>query len=501
MDAAGPLILTALLAAAALLAPAPRARSAAMLAALVLDAVVAAARVGGSEQLAPLRDHPAVGAAGALALAALVAALAVAFDRRPAWLLPAAIVALPVRVPVAAGATTAQVLAGLYVVVAAGVLGYAVPRLTGRWRPEHGRGAGVLECALAAFVVLYALRAAGSPGADRAVESAALAIVPGALLFAVASRILWTAWLTRACLAAASGLALVLVVGGGAEYAAGRVLLHPEVVALDRADAVFRVQSLFFDPGLYARFLVAVAILVAAWLLWARAIRAAVAATALLVVLWGGLLLTFAEAAFAALLVGLAVLGALRFGLRRALALSLVALAAGAGAVALAPRAVDLDLGGSRPADRVLRDRYDLVADGARVARAAPLFGEGSGAFVVAFRRAEGGSARRAAGASRATPVVVAVEQGVVGLALFLLLAGAALTRLLRRARRAPERAAVAAAFAAVVAHALVYGALLADPLTWLLIAAGTAMTLRPPPLRPSVREPAEPERELVGAA
>jgi O-antigen ligase len=197
----------------------------------------------------------------------------------------------------------------------------------------------------------------------------------------------------------------------------------------------------------------------------------------------------------------LAVLGALRFGLRRALALSLVALAAGAGAVALAPRAVDLDLGGSRPADRVLRDRYDLVADGARMARAAPLFGEGSGAFVVAFRRAEGGSARRAAGASRATPVVVAVEQGVVGLALFLLLAGAALTRLLRRARRAPERAAVAAAFAAVVAHVLVYGALLADPLAWLLIAAGTAMTLRPPPLRPSVREPAEPERELVGAA
>jgi O-antigen ligase/polysaccharide polymerase Wzy-like membrane protein len=498
MDAAGPLILTALLAAAALLVPTPRARSAAMLAALVLDVVVAVARVGGSEQLAPLRDHPAGAGGGALALAAVVAALAVAFDRRPAWLLPAAIVALPVRVPIAAGPTTTDVLAGLYVVVAAGVLAYAVPRLAGRERPDHGRGAGVLECALAAFVVLYAVRAAGSPGADRAVESAALAFVPGALLFVVVGRVLWTSWLTRACLATAIGLALALVALGGVEFAMGRLLLHPEVVALDRAGAVFRVQSLFFDPGLYGRFLAVVAVLVAAWLLWARGMRAAATATAVLVVLWAGLLLTFSESSLAALLAGLAVLGALRFGVRPALALSLLAVAIAGAAVALAPRTVDVDLGGSRPADRVLRDRYELVADGARVARDAPLLGEGSGAFVGTFRRAEGGSARRAVDASRATPVAVAVEQGVGGLALYLLLAGAALARLLRRARRAPARAAVGAAFAAVVAHTLVYGAFLADPLTWMLLAAGTAMTLRPPPVRRAVATPAEPERELV---
>jgi hypothetical protein len=502
MDAAGPLILTALLAAAALVAPGPRARAAAMLAALVLDAAVAAAHVGGSEQLAPVGEHPLAAVVGGSAIAAAIAALAVVFARRPGWLVPAAIVALPVRVPIAAGPSTTSIFAGLYVVVAAGVLAYAIPRLAGGGRAERRCGAGVVEWALAAFVALYAVRAAGSPAFDRAADGVALAFVPCALLFALASRVAWTPRLTRACLAAATGLALVLVAVGGVEYATGKLLVHPEVVALDRAGAIFRVQSLFFDPGLYGRFLAVVVLAVAAWLLWTRSRTAAAAATATLVVLWGGLLPTFSESSFAALLAGLAVLGALRFGARRALILAVVAFAVGAGVVALAPGAVDLDLGGSRPADRVIHDRYDLAADGARVARRAPLLGEGSGAFVVSFRRGEGGSVRRARAAERTAPVAVAVELGVVGLGILLLLVGAALVRLLRGARRAPERAAVGAAFAAVVAHGVLYGAFLEDPLTWLLIAAGSAMALAPS-IRVTRRQAPverEEEREPVAA-
>jgi hypothetical protein len=43
-----------------------------------------------------------------------------------------------------------------------------------------------------------------------------------------------------------------------------------------------------------------------------------------------------------------------------------------------------------------------------------------------------------------------------------------------------PERAAVAAAFTALVAHTMLYAAFLEDPLAWTLLGAGTAMALWP---------------------
>ena len=72
----------------------------------------------------------------------------------------------------------------------------------------------------------------------------------------------------------------------------------------------------------------------------------------------------------------------------------------------------------------------------------------------------------------------MAAEQGVVGLVAYLALLAAALARLFRGARRVPERAAVAAAFVALVAHSMMYAAFLEDPLTWTLLGAGTAMAL-----------------------
>ena len=63
-----------------------------------------------------------------------------------------------------------------------------------------------------------------------------------------------------------------------------------------------------------------------------------VAGALLLAVLWGGLVLTLSQSSFAALLVGLAVLGALRWSVRWALgAVAAAALVVGVAFVALAP--------------------------------------------------------------------------------------------------------------------------------------------------------------------
>jgi O-antigen ligase len=486
MDAPVPLILAALLAAGALVARGPRVRAAAMVGALVLAPIILGFHISDSDQVQPLRDHPSLAAAGAVGAVVALAALALLFDRRPAWLPVAAAATLPFRVPIASGGSTANLLVPLYLVVAAGAAAYAVPRLLGRERPEGGRAPGALEWSLAAVLALYGIQSAYSEDFGHALENVVFFYVPFALLFVLVARVEWTPRLARVCLGVLVVLALALVGVGFVEYATRHLFLNPKVIASNQLEDYFRVNSLFFDPNIYGRFLAIVMLLVAAWLLWARRQREVVAGALLLAVLWGGLVLTFSQSSFTALLVGLAILGAMRWSVRWALILSGAALVVAVGFVALAPGAVHLELGNSKSADKATSGRYDLIKGGLKLFEDAPLVGQGSGSFAREYRRAEHVSPERAASASHTIPVTVAAEQGLLGLVAYLALLAAALARLFRGARRVPERAAVAAAFVALIAHSMMYAAFLEDPLTWTLLGAGTAMALWA-----AVREPA----------
>jgi O-antigen ligase len=488
MDAPVPLIVAALLAAAALVTRGPRVRAASMVGALVLAPVILGFHIADSDQVKPLRDHPSLAAAGAVGAVVALALLALLFDRRPAWLPVAAAATLPFRVPIASGGSTANLLVPLYLVVAAGAAAYAVPRLLGRERPERGRDPGLLEWSLAAVLALYGIQSSYSDDFGHALENVVFFYVPFALLFVLVARVEWTPRLARVCLGVLVVLALALVGVGFVEYATRHLFLNPKVIASNQLEDYFRVNSLFFDPNIYGRFLAIVMLLVAAWLLWARRQREVVAGALLLAVLWGGLVLTFSQSSFTALLVGLAILGAMRWSVRWALILSGAALVLGVVFVALAPGAVHLELGNSKSADKATSGRYDLIKGGVKLFEDAPLVGQGSGSFAREYRRAEHVSPERAASASHTIPVTVAAEQGLVGLVAYLALLAAALARLFRGARRVPERAAVAAAFVALVAHSMMYAAFLEDPLTWTLLGAGTAMALWA-----AVREPAAP--------
>jgi O-antigen ligase len=409
-------------------------------------------------------------------------------------LLVAAIGTLPFRVPIASGGSTANLLLPLYLVVAAGTLAFAVPRLRrspateaaepGDVPAARASGPGLLEWALAAYLALYVAQATYSVDFDRALENVVFFYVPFALLFVLLRRRGWTPRILRVALGVLFGVAVALAGVGFVEYATRHLFLNPKVIASNQLEDYFRVNSMFFDPNIYGRFLAVTMLLAAAWLLWSTRRRDVLAAGALLLVLWAALVLTFSQSSFAALLAGLAVLGGLRWRARRAIAAALVTVAAGAAFVALAPDAVRVDLGSSESADAATSGRYDLVKGGVELFAERPLQGWGSGAFARQYRRAEGVSAERAASASHTIPVTIAAEQGIPGLLAYLALVGLAVARLFGRARESPWRAAIAAAFAALVVHSLLYAAFLEDPLTWALAGVGSALALRTAPAR-----------------
>ena len=480
-------VVAALLAAAALLVASPRARAAAMLGALVLTPVLLVANIWSTPQFEPLRERAGLALAAAVGGLVVLGVGAYLIHRRPELLALAAAAALPFRVPIESGGDTSNLLVPLYLVIACGVLAYALPRLRaprgledierGDRREVH-RERGLLEWLLAGAIVLYAVQATYSSDFDGALVQTIFFYVPFALLFALLVRIRWTAQLAGRCLIVLLVLAAAFVAIGFVEYGRRELLLNPKVIASNQFESYFRVNSLFFDPNIYGRFLVTVMLAVAAVLLWSRRPALVAACAGGLVLLWAGLVLTLSQSSFTALLAGLAVLGALRWGVGRAAALVGGLALVGVVAVLVAPGAVGVE--GS--ADNVSSGRWSLVRGGVELAAEKPVTGWGSAAFKPEYRARQDSSSERASAASHTIPITVAAEQGLGGLVLYLALVGVAIATLLRGARRSIARAAVAAAFVALVVHTLLYAAFLEDPLAWALMALGVALAPEPEP-------------------
>ena len=476
------IVIAAALAGAAILGPGSGPRAWAMLGALALTPVLLIVSIWETPQLATVREHPALALGGGAAVAAcVVVPLAVLFARRRAWLPIATLVALPFRVPVEAGGSTANLLVPLYLVIAAGALAWAVPRARDPHRFDPPRANGALEWLLAAATVLYALQAAYSTSLDKALEQTVFFYVPFALLFAVVRDVEWSPRRLRAGLYVLVGLALAFVGVGFVEYATRELLLNPKVIASNELEEYFRVNSLFFDPNIYGRFLTLVMLALAGVLLWERRPRTVGLAAAGLAVLWGGLLLTLSQSSFAALLAGLFVLAALRFPLHRVLPAVVAGLAVALVVVIAFPSALRLDLGDAESLDDATSGRYALMRGGVELAADRPLLGWGSGAFAEEYLAQGFGARGDAVSASHTIPLTVAAEQGVIGLAVYLALLAAALARLLAGARGRPDRAVVAAGFVAVVVHTWLYASFLEDPVTWTLLAVGTVLAGRAP--------------------
>jgi O-antigen ligase len=403
-------------------------------------------------------------------------------------------------VPIEAGGSTANLLVPLYLVIAGGALAWAVPRIRdGEAFDPPGANAG-LERLLAGSVVLYALQASYSSGVDKALEQTVFFYVPFALLFAVLRDVAWTPRLMRTGLYVLVALALVFAGIGFVEYATRELLFNPKVIASNQLEEYFRVNSLFFDPNIYGRFLALVMLALAGVLLWERRPRPAMLAAAGVAVLWGGLLLTLSQSSFAALLAGLLVLAALRFPPRIVVPAAAAVGLAGLVVVLAFSSALRVDLGSSKSLDDATSGRYELMRGGLDLARDRPLAGWGSGAFSEEYLRHGFGARRDAVSASHTIPLTVGAEQGLIGLAVYLALLVAAFSRLLRGARGDPWRAVIAAGFVAVVVHTWMYAAFLEDPVTWTLLAIG-AVLARPPRHR---ERPAaagvEPATGLTGA-
>jgi O-antigen ligase len=490
--AGGGLLAAAACAGASLLVPPSRRRSTLMLAAAGLVPILIAGDQWDSALVAGLRDHPVRLVLLAAAALGVAGGLTLVFRARPVLLPLAIVAALPFRIPLEAGGEQANLLVPLYLVIAAGILATAL-------RSPQGSSAGPLATLwlprmVAAVVVLYAMQTLYSEDFSQGLQTACFFLIPFSLMFVLLTEVPWDRRLVGAAFALVVAEGIIFVGVGMVEYGVRELLWNQQVIHSNdfRVSAYFRVNSLFWDPNILGRYLALVILLAAAVVLWTRDRRETLLTAAIVITLWLGLLITFSQSSFIALLAGLGVLAALRWSLR-VTAMTCGAVAVAAGVVALAfGSSTSLDLSAEQVLNRGTSGRANLVSGGLELAADRPLWGWGAGSFVTAYREQQ--DTPDGVAASHTEAITVAAEQGALGIAAYLALLVAAFAALLRGIRpiapglgrrgppvsdaRAVARIGLVAAFAALVVHTMAYASFLPDPITWVLLAVGARLAV-----------------------
>ncbi|HET7573859.1 MAG TPA: hypothetical protein VFJ99_01970, partial [Solirubrobacterales bacterium] len=306
-------LLAALASAAAILLPPGRPRAVAMTVAIVLFPTLIVADQWHAAQIVDLRHDEERIAALALIAATAIAALAYAFRRWPALFPLAFVFALPFRIPLHAGGDTANLLVPLYFVIAAGVVATALRD----WRGAPPGAAGRLPAkVLAAVVVIYALQALYSVDFSKGLQNVCFFLVPFTVAYRLLRDVEWDARMLRLVLVVLGIEASAFVLIGSVEYLTQSLFWNDQIIRSNEFHTYFRVNSVFWDPNVYGRYLALSAVLATGALLWERTRETFWLLAGLVLVLWIGLVPTFSQSSYIALLAGLAVLAAVRWSWR-----------------------------------------------------------------------------------------------------------------------------------------------------------------------------------------
>jgi O-antigen ligase len=407
----------------------------------------------------------AVAAAMGIVVAAGVGALLL---RRP-WLLAFATLAcIPIRIPVDVGAEDANLLLPLYGVVAsfAAALGWQLLR-----GDDRARELGPIALPLGAVVAWTGLALLWTDDVRLGAIFLAAFVLPFGLLAIGFARLPWS---RRAVLGLFGGLVATALAYAGVglyQWVTREVFWNPKLQVDNAYAPFFRVNSVFWDPSIYGRYLVVAILATLALVLLGLRERLLAAAILAIAVMWAGLLFSFSQSSFAALIVGTLAASTFAWRWRAAAAVALAALVIVAVAFAT-PQVRTKLLHESRAGlNAATSGRAGLVSNGLKIAADHPVLGVGTGGFKRAYADRTGLHGRDPKkAASHSTPVTVAAETGVPGLALLLWLGFASLQTAFRaRGRSAAGGAALAAGLTlgAIAVHSLFYNALFEDPTTW----------------------------------
>src|SRR5581483_4438560 len=168
---------------------------------------------------------------------------------------------------------------------------------------ERSRELGLAAKPLAAFLLWTAVSIEWTKDVHQAAIELLGFYIPFVVLAVALARLPWSELGVKLLYLEATAMALVFAAVGFYQYETRNVFENPKVITSNAYAAFFRVNSVFWDPSIYGRFLAVVMVPSILLAVRARSPRVQWSAVAVVAVLWLGLLISFSQSSFAALLV------------------------------------------------------------------------------------------------------------------------------------------------------------------------------------------------------
>ena len=356
---------------------------------------------------------------------------------------------------------------------------------------ERTRELGIASWPLALYLLWTGLSVGWSVDVHAAAIDMLAFYVPFTIIAVSIARLPWESTRVRILYGELVAMALVFAAVGFYQYETGTIFQNSTLEVGNTYQAIFRVNSVFFDPSIYGRFLVIALIATVVLVVGGLSVRAGIAAAAFAAVVWLGLLISFSQSSFAALLVAVLCASALVWRWKSLIAIGVAVLVLG-GVLATSPKLVH----GLRhhtigSLNGLTSGRASLIAVGIRIAEAHPTHGVGLGGFERAYSKRTGRTPKKSA--SHNTPVTVAAEGGAPGVFIFFWLVLSLLLAAYRRIRHGtygPMALAAGLALLAIFVHSLAYADFFEDPMTWGVV--GLIAVVSPLRVRARARRPVE---------
>jgi putative inorganic carbon (hco3(-)) transporter len=402
-------------------------------------------------------------AAAVVLLPAVGIGLAWVFRRNP-WLVAyLALATIPIRIQFLGH----QLLVPLYVVAAGAGISLLWDLLRG---DERSRELGRATKPLALYLVFLGLSMLWTSDVKTGAIDLVAFYIPLTIVALSVARLPWEPLKVKILYWELAAMALVFSAVGLYEYETRHIFQNIKLNVGNAYSSFFRVNSVFYDPSIYGRFLVVALLPTAAFLVRARPVRERVAALAFAVVVFLGLMVSFSQSSFAALFVAVLCLAAVLVRVRKIVVIAAAVLVVIALGVAAPKIQHTLCKHHASAVDSVSSGRGSLVCNGLRLAKRHPIYGVGLGSFSTSYSRLTHRSVKHSA--SHNTPTTVAAEGGVIGLVLFAwLLLSFGLSALRRVDGTLAGDLALSAllVLVALFVHSNAYNDFFEDPTTWLV--------------------------------
>ena len=358
-------------------------------------------------------------------------------------------------------------LAPLYVVAAGAAFNLLRELVQG---DERSRELGIATVPLALYLVWIGISMGWTVDIRNGALDMLTAYLPFAILALSIARLPWDRLRLRLLYGELVAMALVFACLGFYQYETRQITENPKVIVANSYAALFRVNSVFYDPSIYGRFLVVALVPTAVLIVRGKSVRDGLLALVFAVVAWLGLLVSFSQSSFSALFVAIFCLSAFVWRWKAVAVLVVAIVVVVAGAVAEPKLMSSLRHHGVKEINTLTSGRGSLIYNGLRIAKRHPVDGVGLGGFSKAYHKLTHRSDKQSA--SHNTPVTVVAEGGVIGLALFLWLViafGLSAFRRIGRTLAGDLALAAGLVLVAIFAHSNAYNDFFEDPTTWLV--------------------------------